>query len=444
MKTDAIKVAIDGAVDYLRAHPDEARSTDSLATARIVDGLVVEVTGPGGESLTTDMVRSVGGTASAPSPGWLLRAAEASCVATLIAMRAAQVGVALDELEVDVDSESDDRGILGVEDSVRAGPLSGRVIVRIAAAGVPGETLREIAEWGIAHCPVYDAVENGVPIAEGDHHRVTGPAAALEPVLRAIPELAEGELEIAPLPGGITNHNYLVGVAGSPDRVVVRVPGRDTHLLGIDREAEVAATRSAAALGIGPEVVAYLAADGLIVTRYLAGRVLVPADLATPAVLDRVAVALRTLHAGPAIPGTFDPVATGRTYIEQARARGVAISPLALEAASVVDRIASTGVFGSSAMAPCHNDLLAANLIDDGSAIRIVDWEYAAMGDPRFDLANLAQDNELDDGVARGPAHDLRRPPARRPSPRGADPHARRLGLPRGGLGRPPAGDQRP
>ena len=245
---------------------------------------------------------------------------------------------------------------------------------------------------------------------------MTGPAAALEPVLRAIPELAEGELEIAPLPGGITNHNYLVGVAGSPDRVVVRVPGRDTHLLGIDREAEVAATRSAAALGIGPEVVAYLAADGLIVTRYLAGRVLVPADLATPAVLDRVAIALRTLHAGPAIPGTFDPVATGRTYIEQARARGVTISPLALEAASVVDRIASTGLSDRTAMAPCHNDLLAANLIDDGSAIRIVDWEYAAMGDPRFDLANLAQDNELDDAslVALLTTYDGRPPDDRR------------------------------
>jgi uncharacterized OsmC-like protein len=166
MTTDAIKVAIDSAVDYLRAHPDEARSTDSLATARIVDGLVVQVTGPGGESLTTDMVPSVGGTASAPSPGWVLRAAEASCVATLIAMRAAQVGVALDTLEVVVDSESDDRGILGVEDSIRAGPLCGRVVVRIAAAGTPHGTLREIAEWGIAHCPVCDAVEHGVPIAK--------------------------------------------------------------------------------------------------------------------------------------------------------------------------------------------------------------------------------------------------------------------------------------
>jgi uncharacterized OsmC-like protein len=166
MGTEAIKVAIDGAVDHLRANPDGARSTDSQATARIVDGLVVQVTGPGGESLTTDMVRSVGGTASAPSPGWLLRAAEASCVATLIVMRAAQQGVELTELEVAVDSESDDRGLLGIDDGVRAGPLSGRVVVRVSADGVPDETLREIAAWGIAHCPVCDAVEHGVPLSK--------------------------------------------------------------------------------------------------------------------------------------------------------------------------------------------------------------------------------------------------------------------------------------
>jgi uncharacterized OsmC-like protein len=166
MGSEAIKVAIDGAVEYLRANPDDARSTDSLATARVVSGLVVRVTGPGGESLTTDMVPSVGGTASAPSPGWLLRAAEASCVATLIAMRAAQQGIALTDLEVAVDSESDDRGILGIDDAVRAGPLRGRVSVRISADGVPGETLRAIADWGIGHCPVCDAIENGVPLTK--------------------------------------------------------------------------------------------------------------------------------------------------------------------------------------------------------------------------------------------------------------------------------------
>lgn len=164
MAADQIRNAIETATAYLREHPDEARSTDSAAVASIVDGLVVRVTGPGGVSLTTDMVPSVGGTASAPSPGWLLRAAEASCVATLVAMRAAMLGITLDTLTVTVDSESDDRGLLGIDDAVPAGPLSDRVSVRLTAAGIDPGTLEEMAHWGVKHCPVCDALERPIPI----------------------------------------------------------------------------------------------------------------------------------------------------------------------------------------------------------------------------------------------------------------------------------------
>jgi len=165
MGADQIRQAIEAATSYLQQHPNEARSTDSVATASVVDGLVVRVTGPKGESITTDMVPSVGGTGTAPSPGWLLRAAEASCVVTLIAMRAAMLRITLDTLEVTVDSVSDDRGILGIDEAVRAGPLSGRVAVRLTADGVESQTLEEIAHWGIVHCPVFDALERPVPIA---------------------------------------------------------------------------------------------------------------------------------------------------------------------------------------------------------------------------------------------------------------------------------------
>ena len=164
MGTTDIRGAIVAATDYLRENPADARSTDSAATASLVDGLIVRVVGPKGETITTDMVPSVGGTATAPSPGWLLRAAEASCVVTLIAMRAATLGIALDTLEVVVDSESDDRGLLGIDESVPAGPLSGRVAVRLTADGVDDATLEEIARWGVAHCPVCDALERVVPI----------------------------------------------------------------------------------------------------------------------------------------------------------------------------------------------------------------------------------------------------------------------------------------
>jgi uncharacterized OsmC-like protein len=159
-----IQRAIETATAYLSDHPDDALATDSAAVATVVDGLIVRVTGPGGATITTDMVPSVGGTGTAPSPGWLLRAAEASCVATLITMRAAMLGIALDNLEVTVDSVSDDRGLLGIDDTVPAGPLTGRVAIRLTADGVDVATLEAVARWGVVHCPVCDALERQVPV----------------------------------------------------------------------------------------------------------------------------------------------------------------------------------------------------------------------------------------------------------------------------------------
>lgn len=164
MADEKIRNAILTASEYLARNPEQARSTDSAATATIVDGLIVRVSGPNDAVITTDMVPSVGGTATAPSPGWLLRAAEASCVATLIAMRAAVLGITLESLEVTVDSVSDDRGLLGIDDEVPAGPLSGRVAVRLTSPGVDPAMLEEMARWGVRHCPVCDALERAVPV----------------------------------------------------------------------------------------------------------------------------------------------------------------------------------------------------------------------------------------------------------------------------------------
>jgi uncharacterized OsmC-like protein len=164
-----IKEKLVAAIDYLGAHPDEAHYTDSVATATLSDpdGLRVEVNGTNGERITTDMPKSVGGGDAGPSPGWYLRAAEASCVATLIAMRAAQEGVAFEGLEVSVDSESDDRGILGIDETIPAGPLHTRVQVKVSALHVDDEddsVWQSIVEWAVEHCPVTDAVRRAVPL----------------------------------------------------------------------------------------------------------------------------------------------------------------------------------------------------------------------------------------------------------------------------------------
>jgi uncharacterized OsmC-like protein len=169
MSQEQIRGKIEAAVEYLGEHPNEAHYTDSQATARLVDpgSLKVEVAGPDGARVTTDMPASVGGGASAASPGWYLRAAEAACVATLIAMRAAQEDVEFEALEVTVDSESDDRGILGIDDDVPAGPLRTRVRVRVDEVPVDDRddlVWETIIEWAVDHCPVTDAVRRAVPL----------------------------------------------------------------------------------------------------------------------------------------------------------------------------------------------------------------------------------------------------------------------------------------
>jgi uncharacterized OsmC-like protein len=167
MTREEIRTKIDGAIEYLSKNPAEASYTDSFATARLADtgGLKVTVEGPDGVSITSDMPSSVGGGGSAPGAGWYLRAAEASCVATLIAMRAAHQGVELDSVEVTVDSESDDRGILGIDDSVPAGPLSSRVVARVKAKSATELEIAEIVRWAVKHCPVCDALERSVPVS---------------------------------------------------------------------------------------------------------------------------------------------------------------------------------------------------------------------------------------------------------------------------------------
>ena len=162
--TDSIRTAIEGASAWLAEHPDEARYTDSIARARIESGLRVVVEGPAGERLETDMPAAVGGAGSASSPGWYLRAAVAACVASLATMRAAQLGWTGFRCDVEVDSESDDRGILGVDPSVPGGPLSMRIALHIAADGIGLDGLEDLAVWADEHCPVSDAMRRAVPV----------------------------------------------------------------------------------------------------------------------------------------------------------------------------------------------------------------------------------------------------------------------------------------
>jgi len=194
------------------------------------------------------------------------------------------------------------------------------------------------------------------------------------------------------LGGGITNHNLKVEVDG--ERFVLRVAGKDTNLLGIDRSVELAATRAAAELGIGPEVVAFVEPEGWLVTRFVEGAIPALEQMRGPEMLARVASALRAFHDGPPIAGVFDSFRVVETYRQTTRERGGNVPEVYEWAHEIATRIEKRR--SADAAVPCHNDLLNANFLDDGEHLRIVDWEYAGMGDRFFDLANFSINHELD------------------------------------------------
>ena len=190
---------------------------------------------------------------------------------------------------------------------------------------------------------------------------------------------------VEPLGGGITNHNFKVEVGG--EAYVHRVGGKDTELLGIDREHEHEATLMAAGLGVGPEVVSFT--EGCLVTRFVGGT---PAERVDPSTAGAL---LRRIHAGPAIASRFDSFRIVEEYRATAEERGVPIPGAYADAAARAADIEARR--GDAPLHPCHNDLLAANFIQDGDRLWLVDWEYAGMGDPFFDLGNFAANHELDE-----------------------------------------------
>ena len=202
----------------------------------------------------------------------------------------------------------------------------------------------------------------------------------------------QGTVTIEPLAGGITNRNYIVEDAGR--RFVVRVCHPLPHL-GICRANEVVCQRLAASLGLAPAVRYYQ--EGTLVSEYVEGRTLKPENVREPALLKRLAATLRTLHdAWDRLEGEliyFSPLQTVRTYAATARRMGASLPDEVDELIEGAVRLAHT----LSPFTPvlCHNDLLAANLLEEGNRLWLVDWEYAGIGNPLFDLANVSSNNDL-------------------------------------------------
>ena len=212
-------------------------------------------------------------------------------------------------------------------------------------------------------------------------------------VVEAVPGWAGADVRAEVLGGGITNRNFRVQVGA--ESFVVRLAGKDTGLLGIDREAERRATEAAHAAGVAPEVVAFVPELGALVTRFVEAEPLAPEDLEDPETMATVVRSIRVIHEMAAIPSAFDAFAVVREYRVVAETHGAAIPPAYGEALAVADRIAAS--FASRPMPECpfHDDLLNANFLRTPERVVIVDYEYAGMGDRFFDLGNFSINNGI-------------------------------------------------
>ena len=208
-----------------------------------------------------------------------------------------------------------------------------------------------------------------------------------------------GPVSPQPLAGGITNVNYVVEDAG--EKFVVRLGG-DIPVHHVMRFNELAASRAAWAAGISPEVVD--AEPAILVLRFVEGRVFKEADVREPANLDRIVALVKRAHhdiprhlRGPALLfSVFHVIRDYRHTLIEGGSRHAPQLPRLMAAAAAMERAVGPVdlVFG-------HNDLLAANLIDDGARLWLIDWDYGGFGSPLFDLANLATNNQLRDDLER-------------------------------------------
>jgi thiamine kinase-like enzyme len=209
---------------------------------------------------------------------------------------------------------------------------------------------------------------------------------------RTVP-LAARPRTVRELPGGLTNRNYKVT---TPDGAfVARIASGGTELLAIDRDCEYRNSVAAAAAGAGPPVLEYRPSDRLLVLRFIEGQTLTSADVAAERNIPRIAQACRRLHAGERFGNDFDMFDVQRGYLAVARSRGFRVPDGYDDLLPAF--IAAQQALAARPMAtvPCHNDLLAANLIDDGDRIWLIDYELSGNNDPCFELGNIAAESHL-------------------------------------------------
>lgn len=209
------------------------------------------------------------------------------------------------------------------------------------------------------------------------------------------PVLADPTRVVQRLHGGLTNQNFAVTTGAG--QVVARLAGQSSELLAIDRQAEYLNSLAAADTGVAPAVLDFQSGAGVLVVRFLPGRTLSETDLHDDVMIKRVAAACRILHSAASFHSDFDMFILQRRYLNTALEMGLQLPDGYTDFMSQVAdlhrvlTVTGTGSTGTSPV-PCHNDLLAENLIDDGTRLWIIDYEYSGNNDPCFELGNIASE----------------------------------------------------
>jgi thiamine kinase-like enzyme len=198
-----------------------------------------------------------------------------------------------------------------------------------------------------------------------------------------------------PLPGGLTNHNHHVRAGAR--QFVVRLSSPQTTLLAIDRDAEFHNATAAAAAGVAPDVVTYAPDLDALVIDWIEGETLSAADLDDSATLALIAATCRQLHEGPTFASDFDMFVLQQRYLDLVVSRGFRLPSSYVDFMPEVHRIRAAMSVRPAKTVPCHNDLLAANIMRTGPRLWFIDFEYAGNGDPCFELGNIASESHLAD-----------------------------------------------
>lgn len=218
----------------------------------------------------------------------------------------------------------------------------------------------------------------------------------LSPILQRFPQLNNAKsIEVKELTGGITNRNYKITVDG--DCFVLRLGGNETQFLGIDRKNEYECSALAWRVGIAPKPIAFLEPEGYILAQFISGKSMPAEEIGTAENIRRVVESIKGYHALDFFPGFFSPFRVAQEYAKTARRFGVSLPEKIDQYLQTSSEIETSMYREPLQPRPCHNDLLNGNFIDDGTRIRILDWEYAGMGDIFFDLGNFAVQHDFSD-----------------------------------------------